>query len=618
MNEDDQLTAEALLQSGWRAVRPAGEDQGYATMQFAFLQASKAAEAAGRLLESRALALFVAVTSMMLRPESPNAPFGPSIEIGNRRSAVPEDFSASKLQALAEASGRIDDPWLRARFADIAWLCIRPRDIAMARRAIDAYVEIPLTQDDWQYGAVHCWARAIALCRQLGRAETDRLNRIEALLLEGVRTAAPDSGFYLRKIAGLLSEGRLASKHAAEVASRLHLFADEGLSRGDFRLARHYFESAAQWHDRAKEENPQADCLVGAAETYVREAEARLATDPNAHLVAASFYEDAIQAYRRVPKAKRLTRRVDERSAEIYRMYRLASELATGQMISVTSKKIDISELVHASRAAVQGKALGDAIDAFAAVHFDPGREKHFKNAAEFFKANPIQAMIQESRLNNEGRVVGVRPGVSLQDPDASENDVALRAQAIRSYVVDTRFVVQSRIAPALEVILREHRFSLADVIDLAAQSPIVPPHRAQLVGKALYFGFERDFETALHLAAPQIEHFVRWHLQQNNVKTTNIDREGIETELGLSTLVGMAEMNDVFGENLTFELTALFCDAFGPNLRNEIAHGLLDSGQANSDEAIYAWWLLLKLVFSAFVTQKIRESASAAMPPQA
>ena len=38
-----------------------------------------------------------------------------------------------------------------------------------------------------------------------------------------------------------------------------------------------------------------------------------------------------------------------------------------------------------------------------------------------------------------------------------------------------------------------------------------------------------------------------------------------------------------------------------GPNLRNNVAHGLLNDQQANSVEALYAWWLGLQLVFNAY-----------------
>jgi hypothetical protein len=93
----------------------------------------------------------------------------------------------------------------------------------------------------------------------------------------------------------------------------------------------------------------------------------------------------------------------------------------------------------------------------------------------------------------------------------------------------------------------------------------------------------------------------VRFHLKNAGVKTTNLDIDGIENEIGLSTLMGLPETETVFGKDISFELKALFCDALGPNLRNELAHGLLDDDSFQSIHAIYAWWMGLRLVVNPF-----------------
>ncbi len=117
------------------------------------------------------------------------------------------------------------------------------------------------------------------------------------------------------------------------------------------------------------------------------------------------------------------------------------------------------------------------------------------------------------------------------------------------------------------------------------------------LFGKALAQGFNGDFSTSIHLLVPQIEHMVRIRLKVAGVSTSHLDQNGIETENGLSTLMDLPQITTLFGEDLTYEIKALFCDQLGPNLRNNIAHGLLDDQQAYSVDAIYAWWLALKLV---------------------
>jgi hypothetical protein len=161
--------------------------------------------------------------------------------------------------------------------------------------------------------------------------------------------------------------------------------------------------------------------------------------------------------------------------------------------------------------------------------------------------------------------------------------------------------VVQGDICPALEVVRLEHRIRERDFVALAKQSPLVPAGREQLVGKALYAGFDNDFVTALHILVPQLEHLIRCHLKQADVQTTNLDQGGIENENGLSTLMENDAVKPIFGEDMAFEIEALFCDPFGPNLRNELAHGLIGVDQAQSTYSIYAWWLMLKIVFNTF-----------------
>lgn len=159
-------------------------------------------------------------------------------------------------------------------------------------------------------------------------------------------------------------------------------------------------------------------------------------------------------------------------------------------------------------------------------------------------------------------------------------------------------------------MLLLEHRLREADFVDLARQSPIVPKERAGLFGNALFAGYERDFVSALHLLIPQMEHLVRVHLKQAGAKTTNLDKDGIQNENGMSTLMDLPEAEQVFGKDLSSELKSLLCDAFGPNLRNELAHGLLDEDGCHTAYAIDAWWLALRLTFNTWWNAARRREA--------
>jgi hypothetical protein len=216
--------------------------------------------------------------------------------------------------------------------------------------------------------------------------------------------------------------------------------------------------------------------------------------------------------------------------------------------------------------------------------------------------------------MSRDGRVIAKRPGLSMSGATSEGDEITIRAEMIRDHGILIGIVVQGDVVPALEVLWLEHRLREADFVGLARQSPIVPKDRAPLFGKALFAGYDRDFVTALHLLVPQIEHMVRYHLKQSGAKTTTLDPDGIENEIGLAALMEVPETEKVFGADLGFEIRALFCDPFGPNLRNELAHGLLDDQACQSIYSIYAWWFGLKLVFNMFwnATYKAKSGSEA------
>ena len=262
-----------------------------------------------------------------------------------------------------------------------------------------------------------------------------------------------------------------------------------------------------------------------------------------------------------------------------------------------STPKMDISQIVEDARNAVKGKDLLEALKAF--VNLDRGvnvkdlRERVIKRSQ-----NSISALFSSVSMSQDGRVISKHPGINVSPDD---DEIGIRSQMIQDYQIAVSLVVQWCIWPALEILLLEHRLQEADFINLARQSPIVPIGRERLFGKALYAGYDRDFVTALHILVPQIEHMVRLHLKARGVSTTNRNSNGIENENGLSTLMDLPETKKIFGENLSFEIKALFCDPVGANLRNELAHGLIDYEACYSPYSIYAWWLGLQLVFNAF-----------------
>ncbi len=176
----------------------------------------------------------------------------------------------------------------------------------------------------------------------------------------------------------------------------------------------------------------------------------------------------------------------------------------------------------------------------------------------------------------------------------------------IQNFQLNMQFMVQGSIVPALNQILMDFRVTRSYLIQLCELSPIVPKGREYLLASALWSGFEHDFRNSIHLLAPQVEHIVRVFLKNNGVHTTTIDKSGIENENGLSTLLKHEQAEEILGEDLLFELKAVFTESIGANLRNDVAHGLLDDQSSGSQVSVYAWWMILRLVIrSLFAPNK-------------
>jgi hypothetical protein len=428
-----------------------------------------------------------------------------------------------------------------------------------------------------------------------------RMQEMGATIISAFEAAKAEDGFLALWLADLLATNRLGRDHGVDIARNLESLARSFDAEGDLNRARAFCEASAQWFQQAKDNAQAAAMTVYVAEGWVKEAVARMSSTQPSHMAAASFYENAIQTYRSIPRRERVMHRVDERIAELHRHLNEAGERSLDEMDNITSPARDITELIENAQNAVRDKTAMDALMAFADIYCGARVAQIREFAEKMLREHPIQAHISATHMSRDGRVLAKRPGMGFGDTHSDEYQATIWAEMVRHYGMGLGIVVQGGLWPALEIMVLEHRLRESDFVAIAAHSPIVPTGRERLFGKALFAGYEKDFVAALHLLVPQIEHMVRWHLKAAGVKTTTLDQDGIENENGLSTLMDLPEATQIFGEDVSFELKALFCDAFGPNLRNELAHGLLDDEACQSIYAIYAWWFGLRLVFNTF-----------------
>jgi hypothetical protein len=598
--ENISLNIDDFRHSGWRNAVNSSNQESYCGMYSSFISTAQAAIENGKMSEGKVLWLLADACSMMLTPGSPNEPFKPFMVWMGKRSALPEDFQALDLALFSRFSEEVDNFRLQARLADLVWLLSKPRNLKHALLAIDAYRRIPLDAETWVSDGRECWERAIVLSKMLKAGAGERLKEMEINVIESFSIAKISDGLLPLWLSNLLAENSLGRNKSQDIAEKLEGIGRDFDSTDDLHHARAFFGATSKWYKQLGSRAKVAEMTVHVAESWVKEAVARESSESPSYMAAASCYENAIQTYRLITRKERAVYRIDERISELRIKLTEAGCRSLEEMNIVASSPLDIKELVEGARTAVKDKTNIEALESFVNICSNPQVKEIRKNSEKILNENPLHALISASHMSRDGRVIAKRPGLEFET-NSVKNEAVIWAEMVRFYGIEIEIAVRSAILPALEIMVLEHRLRENDFVALVSCSPIVPKGRERLFGKALFAGYEMDFVVALHLLVPQIEQLVRCHLKNAGAKTTNLDEDGIENENGLSALMGMPEALQIFDEDLVFEVKALFCDAHGANLRNELAHGLLDYEECRSAYSIYAWWFGLKLVFKPF-----------------
>lgn len=133
----------------------------------------------------------------------------------------------------------------------------------------------------------------------------------------------------------------------------------------------------------------------------------------------------------------------------------------------------------------------------------------------------------------------------------------------------------------------------------LTSNNPFVPPGREYLFAHGLHAGLIGDFVVSTHVLIPQIENSIRYILERQGTITSSLNSKGIQDQKNLNNLLYdpyQQELLKIFGEDIVFEFQGLLVEKFGSNLRNKMAHGLMNPAEFYSYSTIYLWWLILRI----------------------
>jgi uncharacterized protein DUF4209 len=583
-----ELTLDDFMNSDWKIYIEKEESNSYNDLCYGFSKAAQESKEAENFRKEKVFGLLSTACSMKLRPKSHNEPFNKY----GARGTLPQDFNKSELSFFESILLEIDDFMIKARLADILWLVKQPRKYEFALTAIDNYILFPLGSHDLPRDGNNVWKRAIDLSLQLGEVAKDKLNTILERLFHEFENAKYSDEFHALWLARLLFSIGLSYEKIVSISKKLEKFGTKAIEEKDWWMARHYLEEAITCLKSIEQDNEAYRIRVMMAESWVTEANNR-----QSQMAKGDFLENAINIYRQIPKTERSKFNVDRRLEEIRIQMSKANCPSLEEMHRIKSPSIDLRDIIEESRKCMQGKPYPFVLCDFSSIATFYDFDQSQKIAEENIRNFPLQSLFPSTKFSSEGRVVDRRAGLDLSNPDSPGNYKILYEQMLEDYFSSLEFVVKSRILPALDVLNLEHYITYDDLVILCNESTFVPQDRVHIWAKGLLAGIEKDYMISSHLLIPQLEHYVRIQLKNCGENTSTIDSNGIENESGLSTLMENPKIDEIFGKSLSFEFKALLTNHGGPNLRNELAHGLSNVSTMKSCYTIYFWWLCFRLV---------------------
>ena len=351
-----------------------------------------------------------------------------------------------------------------------------------------------------------------------------------------------------------------------------------------------YWELQARWLERTKDITGSKAARIREAEQYEQAARDLANRARPDYLTAAELLKDTIQAYQRIGGE-------EEKVEKLHRELLEYQRKGTSQMGRI-SAEIPIDDLCESAINAVRGKQKSEAIRELALID-EPSYLGFLRQQVEQEKEEfPLPHLLPWIQQDASGRTIGFVPS-SLSD-SAEDKDAATRSHLLRHASQMRSLMVQAHIEPARRQILQEHSLCERDFAPFVADNPFVPEGRETLYVRGLHTGLEGNFEVAVHLLVPEMENSIRHVLSQRGVITSGLDSKGIQNVYGLGKLLHRPEMKEIFGEDITFDLQGLLVKSktgVGDNLRNEVAHGLMNAEDFYRTHAVYLWWLTLHLL---------------------
>ena len=500
-----------------------------------------------------------------------------------RRTFSLEDMSEDDFLFLKGLSYEKLPLALRARVTDILW--VTRKNYLAGQKAAESYLQLFVNLFDpvqWIV-CINSIRRAITISAQLGKKEELFLSVCDSAFKKLLELDGKDPLFLSISLIGILSEQKY--READDYLSIADKIIKSAKESSFIRKVETAYETKRKLLVWKKDDTAAQSCQIDLARYYEKEADYVIDKDIQGLFDAVRYLEKCIPIYRNnsLPlESERIQRKLLD-----YKK-RIPSAMIP---MNVTIRSDGLYQQVLKN---LEGLSFEESIirliQSTSFFTKDFLKKKVLEEQKKFLSKN----LFGDSLIDAEGQTIINIPPLDIADP---EKDLQLLEMHMHKAALDLElYAGETVLRWSIEKLKQDFEFECNDLMFLVKNNPIIPEGREEIFCQALYMGLRGDYYTALHILAPQTENLFRHIAKSVGGLVITFEDDHTSKSKTLTSVFDIPELVDCYDPDYLFLFKGLMNERSGANIRNEIAHGIMDPGKGNSGIGIYFVCAVLKL----------------------
>ena len=519
--------------------------------------------------------------SMSMDIKDGGVEFSPGFIFDGKRTFSLEDISEDEYNILLS----LDHPKLplnvRARICDILW--VQKRNYKMAIIAAESYYELfnlLFNDDDW-VTILKAIKRAAQISLQINK--TDLHEKICKTIYDHlIRINGVDTQFLSILLIEFLMENSYGdTNNILAIIDKILLASTNNPNKME-----RAFELKFKYKNRTEGLESATTVNIDKAKYLVDYAEQIYTTEQLGAIKAESFFQKAILLYRNNGKADlavQTHRRLVEIQKDIYKS------------MVFHKQKIDVREIVEKISKFMEGFSFEECVVRLSKMTHLYSKQEGEKAVIKDLADDPFSRFFATHVINIDGQTVSSLRPLDIADPhkdaDLLESHIHRKLFELEDLVgnLNLRFAFD-HIREKFDITKQSFNFIFNDNI-------IVPIERRMIIEKGIRLAFEGDFYTAIHILAPQTENIFRHIAKMAGALTVTLENDGSSKQKTLTSIFDLPELLECYDNDIIFLFKGLLNEQSGANIRNEVAHGIMEEAKGSTGTCIYFISALIKLL---------------------